>query len=188
MIVTIHQPNFMPWYPFFQKVQAADVFVLLVGCQFEKNNFQNRFNMNDRWFTMSTNKGLDKISTKQYVNSNRDWTKMKKSLYNYNLEIFDDCITNSLSDTNIKIIKKTCKLLNIETKIIRDFDTHLKGTERLVDICKSLGASSYLSGIGGKNYMDTSLFSENEIELIFQKEEDMIKKPILQILKEKSHV
>lgn len=188
MIATIHQPNFMPWYPFFQKLETADVFVFLTHCQFEKNNFQNRFNMNDRWLTMSVNKGLDNICEKQYANPSRDWIKMKKGLHGYNLEIFDDCISDNLSDTNIKIIKKICNLLNIETRIINDYDTNYKGTERLINICKSVGASKYISGIGGRNYMDINLFLENEIELIFQDEENMIKKPILQILKEKNHV
>ena len=59
MKIAIHQPNFMPWYPFFQKVESADIFVILSNCQFEKNNFQNRFNIDDRWYTMSTNKGLE---------------------------------------------------------------------------------------------------------------------------------
>ena len=45
MTITIHQPNFMPWYPFFEKIQQADIFVLLGHCQFEKNGFQNRFSI-----------------------------------------------------------------------------------------------------------------------------------------------
>jgi len=79
-------------------------------------------------------------------------------------------------------------LLDIKTKIITDTDTELKGTERLVDICKSLNATSYISGQGGKKYMDINLFQNNNIDVIFQEDKDMIKKPILEILKEKSHV
>ena len=62
MIVAIHQPNFMPWYPFFQKIAAADTFVVLTHCQFEKNNYQNRFNQRERWHTLSVNKALPKPS------------------------------------------------------------------------------------------------------------------------------
>jgi len=153
MIITIHQPNFLPWYPLFQKIESADIFVLLNHCQFEKNNFQNRFNMHGRWLTMSTNKGLEKIIDKKYVTPKRDWIKIKKTLYKFNLDIFDNCISDSLSSTNIAIIKKICNLLDIKTKIITDTDTELKGTERLVDICKSLNATSYISGQGGKKYM-----------------------------------
>ena len=64
MIVSIHQPNFMPWYPYFQKMQQADIFVVLENCQFEKNGFQNRFNMNNTWYTMSTTRKLIPINEK----------------------------------------------------------------------------------------------------------------------------
>ena len=40
MRVAIHQPNFFPWYPYFEKILRADIFVILQNCQFEKNNFQ----------------------------------------------------------------------------------------------------------------------------------------------------
>ena len=178
----------MPWYPFFQKINSADVFVLLNHCQFEKNNFQNRFNMNERWFTMGTNKGLESIVDKKYVNPNRDWIKIKKSLYNYNLAIFDECISDSLFETNGNIIRKICKILDIKTKIVSDIETDLKGTARLVEICRSMNATVYISGKSGKNYMDVDMFSRNNIDLIFQDDIDIIKKPILEILKEKSHV
>ena len=79
MIVTIHQPNFMPWYPFFQKMKKADVFVILTQCQFEKNGFQNRFNHQGQWKTLSINKGLQPIVEKKYVNSARDWAKIKNT-------------------------------------------------------------------------------------------------------------
>jgi hypothetical protein len=83
MIVTIHQPNFMPWYPFFQKIQQADIFVLLGNCQFEKNGFQNRFNLDGRWNTMSVRKGIDNINKKQYIDPLKDWERIKNSLPKY---------------------------------------------------------------------------------------------------------
>ena len=178
----------MPWYPLFKKIESADVFVLLNHCQFEKNNFQNRFNMNNRWFTMSTNKGLEKVADKKYVEYNRDWVKIKKSLYNYDLDMFDICISSSLAKTNENIIRKICKLLNINTKIVTDYETVLTGTERLVDICKSLNATTYISGQSGKNYMDIDMFNKNNIKVIFQKDKVMFKKPILQQLKEINNV
>ena len=37
MILAIHQPNFFPWWPYFEKIEQADMFVFLTHCQFEKN-------------------------------------------------------------------------------------------------------------------------------------------------------
>jgi hypothetical protein len=188
MIVAIHQPNFMPWYPFFQKIIDVDIFVTLSYCQFEKNNFQNRFNMDNQWYTLSVFKGLNPIIEKIYVNPQHDWEIIKTRLPNYNLSIFDECISSSLSHTNIMIINKIAKLLNIKTQIVEDYETNLTGEERLVNICKTYNATTYLSGLSGKKYMNLKEFEKNNIKVIFQDEKEMIKQPILKILKEKNYV
>lgn len=186
MIVSIHQPNFVPWYPFFQKIQASDCFIILENCQFEKNNFQNRFNIGETWYTMSVKKGLEPIVNKVYVNPHSDWEKIKTKLKNYKslLDNFDDCISESLSETNKKVIVKICEFLEIKTKIVSDFPTDLKSTERLIHLCKINNATHYLSGLGGKKYLDPNLFEKNNIELLFQEERTIEKKPILLKLSE----
>tara|TARA_B100000287_G_scaffold253138_1_gene237836 strand:- start:6608 stop:7165 length:558 start_codon:yes stop_codon:yes gene_type:complete len=180
MVISIHQPNFLPWYPYFQKIKSVDKFVILTECQYTKNGFTNRFNFNDKWNTMSVNKGLELIKDKMYLSPVKDWNKIKVNLKDYKniLDKFDDCISDSLMDTNICIIKKMCKLLKIDTEIVFDYSTDLLSTDRLVDICKHYGASTYLSGNGGRNYLDTSQFGD--IEVMFQT--DMIKKHSLEMV------
>ena len=187
MIVTIHQPNFFPYYPFFQKMEDANIFVILKHCQFEKNNFQNRFNKDDKWYTMSVNKGLDPIWTKTYLNPEKDWMRIKNMLPEYKnvLKIFDDCVDENLSRMNSNIIFRIRDILNIDTEIVFDYHTELKGTERLVDICLRNEATTYISGISGSKYLDLSQFDKNGIRVVFQDESKMIKKPIIDILKNK---
>ena len=48
--------------------------------------------------------------------------------------------------------------LNIETK----------NTGRIIDICKALSADTYLSGVGGKDYLEEGLFDASGIKLIYQ--------------------
>jgi hypothetical protein len=169
MIVSIHQPNFVPWLPYFEKMKRCDVFVVMGHCQFEKNGYQNRFFYEGKWRTMSTARGLDLIIEKKYISPSKDWQKIKDSLphKNFQLELFDDCVSGSLFETNFEIIKKIAGFLKIETQIIKDFSTNLTGTARLVEICKQLGASKYLSGPSGKNYLDLKLFERENIEVIF---------------------
>ncbi len=185
MIISIHQPNFMPWFPFFQKIMASDRFIILSNCQFEKNNYQNRFNIGEKWNTMSVNSGIMNIIDKQYVNYDNDWRKIKTNLKDYSeeLSLFDECISNDLNHTNISIIKKICELLEIKTEILYDYTTELKGTERLIDLVKHYEGDTYLSGISGGNYLDIKQFEENGIKLINQASDDMIRKPIIEILK-----
>ena len=170
MIVTIHQPNFIPWYPFFQKIQQADIFVLLGHCQFEKNGFQNRFNMDGKWNTMSVKKGLEFINTKQYIDAKKDWERIKNSItkYRHILSEMDDLISDNLYQTNSSIIRYLVKKLDIDTIIVEDYETDLTSTSRLVDICKRNGATTYLAGQGGKDYLNEELFNIENIQVVYQ--------------------
>jgi hypothetical protein len=184
MKIAIHQPNFFPWLPFFLKMQAADKFVILNHCQFEKNNYQNRFFYRDSWQTMSVHKGLDSIISKKYVNPIEDWSKIKKRLFDKSLLMnkFDHCITENLAITNSNLISAVASELKISTDILFDSETDLKSTDRLIWICKNLGADVYIAGSGGKNYMDLKKFEEANIEVIFQETSDQEKIHILDVL------
>ena len=172
----------MPWYPFFEKMQQSDIMVMLIHCQFEKNGYQNRFNMNDKWHTMSVRKGMESIKDKIYINPYEDWATIKNKLPHKNnvLNHFDSEITDSLSTTNVGIIFKLREMLNISTQLKRDYPTDLTSTARLVDICKTYGATAYLSGIGAKTYLDESLFKREGIEVIYQTIQTAV--PILEVL------
>ena len=171
----------MPWYPFFQKIDASDIFVVMCNCQYEKNNFQNRFNLNDKWNTMSVNKGLEPIVDKKYLSPDKDWNKIKVNLKEYSsvLDQFDDCISDSLVETNVCLIRKICSMLGIQTEIVLDNPTDLRSTERLVDICKHYDATTYLSGPSGKKYLDLNCFP-SDINIVYQ--EQQVKVPILEKL------
>lgn len=187
MIVSIHQPNLFPWHPFFQKMDASDIFVLLTHCQFEKGGYQNRFNADENWHTMSVESGLIPIRNKKYKNPYSDWKRIKTNLpqYGHILNQYDHHISCYLNETNSAIIRQIAFELNIITPIVQDCYTSLTGTERLVQICMGLGATRYLSGLSGKKYLDESLFKVAGIEVIYQDETKMRKKPIIEVLYER---
>ena len=172
----------MPWYPFFEKVQKADIFVVMGHCQYEKNGFQNRFKMNDRWHTMSVHRGLKQIIKKEYVKADKDWEKIKSCLPEYKeiLSRFDDCIDENLYETNFRIIVRIAEMMNIDTRIARDFDSECRSTDRLVEICKEYGATKYLSGPSGRTYLDLNKFKDNNIEVMFSQPQHEL--PILEVL------
>ena len=180
MICSIHQPNFFPHQPFFKKMEQADIFVILTQCQFSKNNYQNRFKYKYKWHTMRVPHGLKPIYQKEYIDPLSDWQKIKENISGIDLNRFDNCIEKNLANTNINIIRAIAKTLHIQTEIAEDYPTQLKGTERLVDICKTMRATKYISGGSGVNYMDLGLFEKNGIEIIHQPLEPS--KSILDIL------
>jgi hypothetical protein len=184
MILSVHQPAFMPWYPLFQKINESDLFIFQSHCQYQRRGFQNRFEINGKWHTMSVKKADVKtlISDIEYSDAYMDWKKIKNQLpqYRQKLEYFDHCISDNLAKTNQAIIATICDKLDIDTKISYDYKTSLLSTERLIDLCIKFNADTYLSGLGGKNYMDLNLFSKHGIKVIFQK--NLEKKPILEML------
>jgi len=154
MICAIHQPNFFPYMGIIEKIKASDVFVFLTHCQYEKSNYQNRFLLHDKWYTMPVkNNGQELIKDKKYIEPMKSWNKIKRRL-KIDLSIFDDCFIDGLAETNMKIIRKICTLLKIDTsKLVLDYDTSLKGAGRNIDICRHFGCDTYLSGPSGSKYM-----------------------------------
>lgn len=180
MKISIHQPNFFPHKAFFDKMRESDLFVILTHCQYEKNGYQNRFKYNRVWYTMSTNKGMEPISFKRYVNYKKDWAFIKNKLQIKELDLYDSLIGPFLQMTNISIIIRIAQLLGIETRIELDEETKLTGTARLVEICKKHKADTYLSGPSGKEYIDKKLFDETNINVEYQ--EITRTRPILKVL------
>lgn len=162
---------------------AADKFVFLIHCQYEKNGYQNRFNIGDNWHTMSVRAGVCEIREKVYADPVRDWQKIKKRLSKYQdiLDQFDTAINYSLWLTNTLIISHIAQLLHIKTHIDFDYATSLTSTDRLIDICKENKADTYIAGPSGANYMDLNLFHRAGIKVEFFEAQD--KRPILEALR-----
>jgi|ETNvirnome_2_300_1030623.scaffolds.fasta_scaffold07712_4 hypothetical protein len=182
MRVTIHQPNFFPWLPFFEKAADADVMVILTHCQWAKGGYQNRFKLADQWYTMPVVQGLQSIADKKYIDPAHAWRKIKGELPEYRdtLDQFDDCICGGLAVTNINIITRIRDLLGLRTAMAVDHRTDLAGSERLLDICLQHGAIEYISGPSGRDYLDVVLFNEHGIDVKFHRAQN--KRAILEVL------
>lgn len=124
--------------------------------------------------------GLKPICDKEYIEPFKDWQKIKDGLPDHKLGEFDHCVERNLAMTNINIIRKIKKDLGIFTALLEDNPTDLTGTARLVEICKTYGATHYLSGISGINYMDLELFEREGIKVEYQGKQES--KPIIDVL------
>lgn len=133
---------------------------------------------------MSVNSGLQPIGEKYYTKPVQDWEKIKAKLPQYKsiLNSFDPCISESLMGTNINIILMISAMLKIRTGYSMDLPTDLTATDRLVKICQDHGATTYVSGPSGKDYMDMEAFDRAGIEVEFHENKD--KRPILEVLNE----
>jgi len=180
-VVTIHQPNFMPWLPFFEKADAADVFVVLAQADYEKGGYQNRFRLNGAWYTMPASVKLGTpICDVTYCAPQSNWESLCRRLPDFasKLELFGDCVSSSLLGTNLCIIRKGFELLGVNSEIALDSATPLKRTERLVDIVKRFDGDVYLSGPSGSKYLNEDLFSSEGISVEYFKARTV--KPLLE--------
>jgi len=187
MIVTIHQPQYLPWLGYFDKAHRADIFIILDNVQFKKNDWQNRNRIRTsqgwQWLTVPVlhNHGQSIIEVK--INNTIKWRKAhchaikmnysKAPFFNEYMGFFESVYNReweSLVDINIYFIEKIIEWLGIKTKIVKasDFQATEESTQRLVDLCKEFDATTYLSGPDGEKYMDINKFEDNNIHLKIQ--------------------
>ena len=107
MRIAIHQPNFIPHFPFFYKMAMVDKFIILDTVQFEKNGWQNRCNVWDKWWTKPVKNGTSYICHKEYtddrslIDLNMLWIRAIKDTLNINTELIftrESCIMRHLSE------------------------------------------------------------------------------------------
>tara|TARA_B100001564_G_scaffold327720_1_gene310906 strand:- start:162 stop:800 length:639 start_codon:yes stop_codon:yes gene_type:complete len=166
--VAIHQPEHFPYMGFFQKMEYADVFVIIDDVQYSKGNWQNRNrflnkNNTDEFFTIQVEKNAYKklINEVEVVDNNWKHKVVKKLEYNFGIDFTDLYSNKKLIDINMKSIEWARERLGIKTPMFlsSDLNINTKSTQRLVDIVRRFG-TEYISGEGGKLYLDESLFTD----------------------------
>lgn len=191
MIVGVHQPNYLPYLGFFDKMKQSDVFIIYDDAQFSKGDFQhrNRIRIYHGWMyltvpvekkTMPINeiKIRNEISKKGMKWSDVHLKNIRDNyndspyymLYESELEAIYADNYDKLIDLNMEIISFLMDAFNIRTKFMLSSELGLssKSTERLVEMIEIIGGDVYLSGPGGRNYLDISLFEDRDIKLEFQ--------------------
>tara|TARA_Y100000310_G_C20320095_1_gene640335 strand:+ start:55 stop:684 length:630 start_codon:yes stop_codon:yes gene_type:complete len=166
--VAIHQPEHFPYMGFFQKMQYADVFVILDDVQYTKGNWQNRnrfLNMNEveDFFTIQVEKDAYKKPINEVEVVPGKWKRkiLTKLQCNFGVDLTDIYSHNKLFDINMNSINWVRDKLNIRTPmfIASNLNINTTGTQRLVDIVRYFG-TEYISGEGGKLYLEEFLFTD----------------------------
>lgn len=191
MIVTIHQPEHLPWLGFFNKIAKAELFVILDSVQYEKNYFQNRNRIMGtngvQWISVPvSNKGhIDgTIATTLIANDpkNSKWKQKylqtiklsygKHPFFNETFSVLEKAMLSedaNLCELNIAIIKAFCEQLEIHPDYIRSSELSVDGlkSDLILNICKATGADLYIAGPSGRDYLDMESFASQNIEIRF---------------------
>ncbi len=186
MILAAQQPNYLPWLGYFYKMANCDLFVILDDVQFTKNNFQNRTKIKGPqgpiWMTQPVLQSGRNLQSTQIVqfDGRVDWRDkhLKTLAANYaraahGAEMLAPCrqwlsgVSNYLAETNTEIIRAIARLLGLSAEIVLSSTLQVELTkgERLAEICRRLGARTYLSGHGARSYQDEAQFHARGIDL-----------------------
>ena len=188
MRIAIHQPQFMPWLGYFDKLDKVDLFVLLDNVQFKKNEYQNRNRIKTHdhwiWLTVPVSFSFGDLVSGVQINNQQDWRRKhlqtlqtyygKAPCYREYQPAFAELyggVGGSLADLNMATIELIRKIFTIDTEIVRASDIpglSEEPTARLLDICRHFKADTYLAGAGGKDYMECEKFKAAGLKLLFQ--------------------
>jgi len=192
MICAIHQPQTFPYIGYFAKIIQSDIFVFFDDVQFKKNEWQNRNRIKTdkgwMWLTVPViHKFGQKINEVQ-INNKDNWRKKHiNTFYTYyrKAPYFNEIIKNleeiyskeydKLLDFNITSTNWILGYLKINKKILfsselnyNPDDKQMSADQKIISILKIIGANTYISGIGAKDYLNTKLFDKENIKVVFQ--------------------
>lgn len=190
MKVVIIQPSFLPWRGYFHLIQRSDIFVFYDDVQYDKHSWRNRNQIKTpngpQWITvpvLTKNKFGQKINEIEINNSNKGWQRKilgsiflnykKAKFYDRYIPVVDNILSKewpSLCALDVYATKKICEILGIKAQFFISSELNVSGDKisRLINICKKLGGTHYISGPSAKNYLkDTEEFTKNGIKLEF---------------------
>lgn len=187
MRIAIHQPNYLPWMGYFEKIASVDVFVFLDDVQYSNQGGHNRNIIKSpkgkKYLTIPVEQHLgDKINEVATKDEN-DWKKNHLAIIQKNYKsapyfnkvysVLEEILYpsyKSIAEMNSAIIRKFCQMLGLNTEFRFSSEYHLSSSRehRILDICTRLGADSYLSGNGARVYQEEINFINRGIQLLYQ--------------------
>ncbi|MDE1829746.1 MAG: WbqC family protein [Thaumarchaeota archaeon] len=190
MIVTIHQPDFLPWLGFFNKVRLSDLLVIGDHVQYRNKGYQNRNRIKTikgwQWLTVPiVHNWGSSINEMMILNREQNgitWDDLhlrtlqvnygKAPFYDTYIGIFEKIYKRRiemLAECNLEFLKAIFSILGIDIPIKRTSEMNMTGskTDLIVEICKAVGADTYLSGMKGARYMEESTLEQNGVKLLY---------------------
>ena len=189
-IVVIHQPDFMPYLGFFDRLLKADIYVIFDNVQYVKSSrgWTSRDKIKtpkgEKWLTVSTQKApQDTPINRILLSEESSWREDNMNLLraNYRNSPFFHEIMPSIQklyqfpgtrmmDFNLASIQMLMQLfdINIDMVMASNLEPQGKSNTLIIDILKKLGCSRYLSGVGARDYFVPELYEQAGIEVIWQ--------------------
>lgn len=190
MKLGIMQPYFMPYVGYFQLINVVDKFVVYDNIQYTKKGWINRNrvlqNCQPAYISLPLRQGSDFLDIQERSLA-ESWAADRTKLLNKVKELYrkapyfaktypilETCLyfdSADLFDFIFNSIQVLCNHLMVETTLLRSssilVDHQLKGEERVIAICSSMGTPTYINPIGGIELYSKDVFQRAGIELNF---------------------
>ena len=190
--VAIVQSNYIPWKGYFDLIARVDQFILLDDVQYTHRDWRNRNLIKTadgpKWLSVPVrHERTSRVADVTIATDQGDWRRKHLGTIEHAYRDAPHAATilpwlaesygavasvERLSELNRKLIDRVCDRLGITTPValstdyftLQELDA-FEPTQRLLALCQAAGATSYLSGPAARAYMDTSLFSNQGIEV-----------------------
>ena len=191
----MHQPNFLPYTGFFDKIKRSDLFIIVDHCDFSKG--KDNWHHRNRIRT-GNNGGWDYLTLP--VSEHWNWKpfhearisevfpfRRRKHLktiaqHYQRAPFFDEFFPEfadiysinerNLSEFNINIIMWFLEKFRIKAEVLRstdlDFNNGLRKTDMIIELMKRVDGNHFISGDGAKTYIEHEKFEQEGISLEFQ--------------------
>ncbi|WP_255414982.1 WbqC family protein [Cohnella sp. AR92] len=183
------QPTYLPWAGYFHLMSTVDTFVFLDDVQFARRSWQQRNRIvlqgREAFLTvpvMSRGK-QEQLIYDVVTDETQAWRQEhilklrhaygKHPYGNEIIHLIERCYQESgskLCELNINIISAIKHALHMNAKLLRSSELSADGTKSayLINICKSVGASHYVSAPGSRQYIEEeALFAVEPLELSY---------------------
>jgi hypothetical protein len=189
MILTGHQPVYLPWLGLFHKIALADLYCYFDIAQYQTKDYNNRNRIKTHsgeiWLSVpvESKNHFDKRVGEIRIVQNGWQRKHLKSIqiayqrspyfsrYITELEqLLHSHSSGTLGELNLEMLQFLMRCLSINTPIVRACDCKFEGkkSDLVLDMCTKLGADQYIFGAQGRNYADVSEFRKRGVEPYFQ--------------------
>lgn len=189
MILTAHQPVYLPWLGLFHKIALADAYCYFDDVQFLIKDFNSRNKIKTQngaiWLTipvLSKNYRQKTIKEIKIDNSqnwrHKHWKSIhlaykKAPFFDRYADFFEKTYSKEwhfLTEINEYMLEWFLNELGIGVKIFKASAYGFQGkkTDLVVDMCKKLDAQNYIFGALGKDYCQAEKFKNENISIYFQ--------------------
>lgn len=188
MNLAIMQPYFLPYIGYFQLIAAVDIFVVYDNIKYTKKGWINRnrmlLNGKDEMFSLPLKKDSDSLGVVQRelaadFNPDKLLNQFKGAyrrapFYEQTLPLLARIVryeNHNLFAYLHHAITSITEHLGIETEIRVSsgiaIDHDLKGQDKVLALCRAMGADTYINAIGGTQLYDREAFRIKGVELKF---------------------